>query len=281
MSEPGKTRTRLLRIHALRVTCLAVFAFFNSCAMGPSRSPYSADGVFVRHARIRVSPAHTKPLEALLAQCVATARSAQLPAASKWNCYRESPGRYWLLWYGDGIDGFHYPAASDSLRAFVQQIGRSVGGATRADIERRLSELDYVVEWTIVLRRKSEWCTADAVSLTSYPKARLMLRSVKRGQEVAFGRAVEARTEFLEEHGYSLPLEGFATVVGPARTEIQMLYAVDWSRFHASTSIGHFVRGLSESASAAYATRKQALMVTMDRAEFYDADYMTELSWSP
>jgi hypothetical protein len=250
------------------------------CAGCVARAPATADaaafeaqGVFVRHARVRFAPAHTQAFEALLARCVRGARAAGLPGESGWLCYRETPGRYWVLWFSGSADGFPYPAAPDALAAFVRQTSGAADAAA-------LARLDYELEWVLLLRQKLGWCTVPEMSTETHPKARLMERTIAPGAEGAFDRALTARTDFLRERGYPLPIEGFVTLAGAPGTAHQVLFPVDWASFHASTSIGTFVRVLDAEARAEYAARKRDLMVTMTRAEFYDADCLPELSYS-
>ena len=60
----------------------------------------------------------------------------------------------------------------------------------------------------------------------------------------------------------------------------QVVFPVDWSSFHDSDSFFAFVEGLDEAAREDYAARKAALMVTMAGAEYFDASFVPELSYS-
>lgn len=243
----------------------------------PATSVIEADGIFVRNLRLRLAPSHTQAFEELMRRCVQAAQAAGLPEEYEWLCYREPPGRYWLISFSETIDGFATP---ESLRAFALHLGREEGEAALDEISELLVGLDYETEWEIIFQQKSNWSTVEGMSTATHPKARIMDRTIRSGMEQAFEDALAARTSFLVEHGYELPIEGFVTRRGAPGRELQVVFPVDWSSFHEMNSFGEFIRSLDDSAQEEYAGLKRALMVTMDRAEYYDGDYAGELSYS-
>ena len=274
--------------HGVRFPCywkararLALAAFvlaLAGCASSPAAA-FEGDGVHVRHVRVRVAPSHTQAFEALVERCVQSARAAGLPRGYHWLFYREPPGRYWLLWFSESADGFAVPEEPDPLVGFARHVADAEGEAARAEIERRLSAIEYEVEWTVLMRQKATWGTVGEMSTSTHPKARMMLREVRSGAEEAFDGAVAARTALLQDHGYPLPVEGFAIVSGMPGHALQVVFPVDWPSFHATDSFGAFVRGLDEAAQEEYARRKGMLMETMASAEYYDGSVVRELSY--
>ena len=262
------------------LTTASVVLSAAACASTPA-APFDAGGVYVQHVRVRIVPSHTQAFEALVARCIEAAQAADLACEYTWLCYREPPGRYWLLWFSEERDAFAIPDAPDALVGLVRHVARAAGEDALADVDRRLAQLDYELEWNVVSRQKTGWSTVDSMSTATHPKARMMVRTIRPGAEAAFDRALTARTAFLRDHGYSLPVEGFAVIAGAPGTAIQVVFPVDWPSFHAADSFSAFVGGLDETAQRAYAQRKQALMVTMDRAEFYDGAVAPELCYTP
>ncbi len=238
---------------------------------------FEADGIFFRHLRLRLAPFHTQTFEKLMRRCVQAAQTADLPGEYEWLCYRESPGRYWLIFFSETIDGFATPGR---LRSFALNLSRAEGGSALDEISGLLVGLEYETEWEIIFQQKSSWSTVESMSTATHPKARIMDRTIRPGMEDAFEDALGARTAFLLEHGYELPIEGFVTRRGEPGHEWQVVFPVDWSSFHDTDSFGAFIRNLDESVQEEYAEVKRALMVTMDRAEYYDGDYVQELSYS-
>ena len=189
---------------------------------------FPAAGVFVRHVRLRVAPAQTKDFEALMERCVAAAQAAELGAEWEWLCYRESPGRYWLITFSGTADGFMVPASTQPLSAHARTVADQASPAARVEIDRLLAALEYEIEWTIVSRQKAAWSTVGSMTTSENPKARLMLRTVRPGQEAAFERALAKRVEFLIEHDYPLPVEGFVVLSGAPGTAMQVVFPTDW-----------------------------------------------------
>ena len=229
-----------------------------------------ADGPFIRHLRVRLAPSHTQGLEAVLKACVASAESAALDRAHDWLCYREAPGRYWLISFAERADAFATPA---TLAAFVEHVG---GTEARA----ALDELEHEVEWEVVAQRVRGWSTGLELSPGANPSARLIDRTVRPGMEGDFDGALTARTAFFASQAYPLPVEGFVARSGAAGRAWQVVFARDWPSFHATDSFFAFSKGLDEEGRAGYAERKAALMPTMARAEYYDASYAAELSYA-
>lgn len=258
---------------------LASLALATGCATTgapAAAASIEADGIYVSHLRLRLAPSHTQAFEALMKRCVAAAGAARLSEDHEWLCYREPPGRYWLLHFSATADGFAFP---ETLMGFADHVGRAEGEPARAAIMAMLAELEYETEWRLVFQQKSSWSSVESMSTTSHPKARMMDRTIRPGMEAAFDAALTARTAFFVEHAYPLPIEGFATRHGAEGRALQVVFPVDWSSFHATTSFFAFVKGLDEAARADYAARKAALMVTMASAEYYDANFVPELSY--
>lgn len=240
---------------------------------------FPAEGIFVRHLRLRLDPAHTQDFEALIARCRQVAEDAKLSAQHEWLCYRESPGRYWLLTYGESADSFAVPRGRDPLLSFAQHTATAAGKDSAAKIDALLEGLDYEIEWLVVFQQKLAWSSVEEMSTGDNPKARMMLRRIRKGMAADFDVALTARTAFLKEHGYPLPIEGFATVIGDPRIQFQVTFPVDWPSFYSRDSFKAFVEGLSEEARIDYAQRKAALMRCMDLAEYFDGDFLPELSY--
>ena len=82
-----------------------------------------------------------------------------------------------------------------------------------------LEAIEYESEAWMLTRQRTAWSTVDSMSTSANPKARVMLRTVRPGLEAAFDSALTARTRFLGERGYPLPIEGFVTIDRVAREE--------------------------------------------------------------
>ncbi|MFT4543140.1 MAG: hypothetical protein ACI841_001560 [Planctomycetota bacterium] len=272
-------RALLQPLFATLLIISAASACKSSASEGANASSFEADGVFVRHVRIRLAPSDTKPFEAVMARCAEVAHAAELDKSYDWLSYRETPGRYWLINFAGTRSSFRAPWSSDPLQSFVHFLGMIDGEDTAQELDRDLGALEYEIEWATLQRQKPSWCTVRSLDPEEYPKARMMVRTIRPGFEERFEQALTERTAFLDEHDYPLPIEGFVTLEGLPGTAMQVLFPLEWSSFHVSQSIGLFVKTLDEAARNDYATRKQALMETMGRAEFYDASYVSELSF--
>lgn len=246
----------------------------------PVPPSFKANGIFVRSLRLRLVPYHTQAFEALMRRCVAAAASAALPESHEWLCYRESPGRYWIITFSETRDGFACPP---SFAGFVASIAGAESEEARREATAMLDDLEYETEWWMLTRQKTEWSTVESMSTATHPMARAMVRTIRPGMAEEFDAALTARTAFLHEHGYPLPVEGFVTLdASPPELRhaaMQVVFPVDWPSFHASESFGAFVGSLDPVAQEVYAARKAALMRTMSRAEFYDGSYAPELRY--
>ena len=267
---------------AIAIMLIALFSGCQSYRAGSgmhsrAETTIDADGIFVRHLRLRLAPSHTQAFETIIRRCVQAAKAEGLPESYEWLCYRESPGRYWLLSFSKTIDGFATP---ESLRAFALFLGRVEGKVALDEISELMVGLEYETEWEIIFQQKSSWSTVEGMSTATHSKARIMDRTIRPGMEEAFENALAARTAFLVEHGYELPIEGFVIRRGAPGRALQVVFPVDWSSFHEMNSFGAFIRGLDESAQDEYAGLKRALMVAMSKAEYYDGDFLGELSYS-
>jgi len=237
-----------------------------------------AEGLFVRLLRIRTAPSHTTRFEALMERCVTAAARGDLEFPGAWLCYREPPGRYWVVTFAETRDGFGLPP---SLSGFLAGLGALATPDERREMSSLLDGLDHTTEWEVLMRQRKSWSTVPGIDTALHPKARLMQRSVRPGHEDAFTEALTARTAFLTEHDYPLPIEGFVTLEGDPTQAFQLVFPRDWVSFHGSESFSAFVKALPPAAQEDYAARKKALMETMSRAEFHDASIVAELSFQP
>lgn len=235
-----------------------------------------ADGVFVRHVRLRLAPADTKGFEAVMKRCVEIASAANLPDDHEWLCYRESPGRYWILTFSDSATGFATPRG---LPGFVEHIAAFGGDSCRRELRSMLADIEYETEWIVVLQQKASWSTVAEMTTATHPKARIVDRTIRPGMAAAFDEALAARTAFMATQGYPLPIEGFVVRSGAPGRAMQVLFPVDWSSFHAADSFYAFSLQLPPAAQEAYAAHKAALLPTMSRAEYHDASFVAELSY--
>lgn len=268
---------------------LLLFALLTAACASPPSGPahartadaasFPVEGLFARHLRLRLAPSHTQDFEALMERCVRAAQAAALPEAWDWLLYRESPGRYWIIAFAEEREGFALPRGPRPLWSFARGVADREGPAARAEVERRLAALEYVVEWDLLTRQKRAWSTVDSMSTTTHPEARLMLRTVRPGREVDFDRALTARTAFFREHGYPLPVEGFVILEGLPGHALQVVFPRDWPSFHAAESFWEFVQSRPEAERTDYLARKAALMETMASAEYHDASFLPEASY--
>jgi len=128
-----------LGIAALLLSSLVSAIGYATPGARPSQA-LEADGIYVRHLRIKVEPEHTPALEVMMKRLVEVARSANLPASYDWLCYREQPDRYWLLVFGDSASGFVIPP---TLAGFVSHVSAAGGDAVRTEVEAMLMRLEY------------------------------------------------------------------------------------------------------------------------------------------
>jgi len=252
-----------------------------ACAAAPhaATESFEASGVHVRHVRLRVAPAQTQDFEALVERCVESAATAGLPDEYDWLCYRESPGRYWLITFSGERDGFAIPTSEHPLRTFARHVADQEGPSARAEIDERLAALEYELEWSMLTRQRLEWSTVEEMSTATHPAARIMLRTVRPGLEADFERALAERTAFLKDHGYPLPVEGFVILSGAPGAAMQVVFPRDWPSFHARESFWEFVQRLPEPEREEYMRCKADLMRTMLSAEYYDAEYLEPASY--
>ena len=252
-------------------------ALVSSCATTRARaSTFEAEGIYGRHLRLRVTPAQTRNFEAIMKRCVAVASAADLGEEYAWLCYREPPGRYWVLMFSATPDGFATPGA---LLGFVKHIDEIGDEADRGELVAMLDELEYEIEWEVVFQRKASWSSTRELNESSNPKARIIDRSIRPGMEDAFDDALARRTTFFVEHGYPLPVEGFVVRSGAPGRAFQVVFPVDWPSFHRTDSFFAFSKGLDQTRRDLYAAHKAALMPTMSSAEYHDGDFVSELSY--
>ena len=260
------------------IVCLG-WLLLGACTSAGLRSAAAelpADGAWVRHLRLRIAPAETKAFEALMQASVGAAQEARLARAHDWYCYRESPGRYWLVSFAPTAQDFALPTSRRPLLSLLEGLEQATGAEGLA---KTAKGLEYHLEWTLLMQQKRSWATGQDMDPDTHPKARMLLRSIRPGQEQAFDQAVARRTEFLREQDYPLPVEGFVVRDGAAGAALQLVFARDWSSFHAADSFKAFLASLDEDDSQEYQRRKAELMPTMSSAEFYDADFLPEASF--
>jgi hypothetical protein len=259
---------------------LLALSLLAACAGIPTADLHAveAQGVFVRHARIRVAPPQTKDFEALIGRCTEAVAEADLEHHYRWLCYREPPGRYWLIWFSHTADGFSYADEPDVLSGFLRGLSAAVGDHALVGVEEQLARIDHEIEWNVLHRQKQGWSTVDDLNEETHPIARMIVRTVVPGAEEAFDRALTARTDFLREQVYPMPVEGFVTLDGAAGTALQVSFGVDWPSFHARDSFGAWAESLDEETRAEYARLKAALLATMSRAEYYHGKAVPELT---
>ena len=266
-----------------------LFAPLAGCGSLPSpRAPLATDaagieaeGPFVRHVRLRVAPAETKTFEAILGDAAELAERAGLGPAYDWLCYRESPGRYWVVTMADERADFPVPASDRPVRSLLGAVERA--GGKSEGLPERFEAIEHELEWSLLTRQKAVWSTVDSMSTATHPKARIMWRTVRGGRATEFDRALAARTAFLAERGYPLPIEGFVVLEGLPRevargAAMQVVFPRDWASFHASESFWEFVQALPAAGREAYLERKAALMSSMAGAEYFDGDFLPEAS---
>ena len=60
-------------------------------------------------------------------------------------CYREPPGRYWLIMFSGERDGFALPDSRHPLLNFARHVADLEGAGARAEINDRLASLEYEI----------------------------------------------------------------------------------------------------------------------------------------
>jgi len=267
--------TRTLRIEVVGLL-FAIFTSATECVMASERA-FEAEGVYVRHLRIRVPPAEDPEFETLMKRLAKAAAEADLPEEYDWLCYREPPDKYWLLFFSESPTGFAVPS---TLSRIADQIGRAGGGAAHAEIMAIVAGLDFVLEWEILGQQKASWSTVREMSTSNHPKARIVERSVRSHARGSFDAALSNWTSFLVQVQYPLPVEGFVLHSGSTNAAWQVVFPVDWTSFHGEGSVSAFVAGLDPTARARFAELEGALMRTVSSAEHYDGDFLQVLSYS-
>jgi len=256
---------------------LAVVA---GCASAPDAASdgLAADGPFVHHVRIRVVPYQTKAFEVLLADCARAARSVTTSDRDEWFFYREPPGRYWLLGFGAESGSLPLLSADDPVAALVDRVAERAPAAVSRVLRAQHAELEYVVEWSLLLQRRGDWCGGPEMEPEAWPCARLMVRTVREGRAAEFDQALTARTRFFVDAGFPLPLEGFVVRDGVGADAgiltAQAAFARSWEGYHSRDHFPLWRAAQPPAVQARYDARKQALMVTMARAEFFDGTFL-------
>lgn len=273
---PSPTTTARLARRLVPLLLVALGAGCVTRGATADADSFEAGGVFVRHLRVRLAPHDTLAFEAWLERCVAVATRSGLSGDSEWLCYREPPGRYWILAFAETADGF---AAPPGLAGFVDHVASAAGDATRRELTDELRRLEHEVEHELVCRQRTDWGTVDEMYTATHPEARMILRTIRPGMEAEFAAALTARTAFLRAHGYPLPVEGFVILGGAPGQALQVVFPRDWSSFHDSESFYAFSRTKDEAMQAEYAVHKAALLETMARAEYLDGSFAAELSF--
>ena len=273
------------RLVTAAIVLYAALSGLYGCAEMPPSSPVgasnvgggAAEGVFVRRMRIRVTPFQIEKFEALIHRCVRAAEAAGLTEEYDWLVYREPPARYWLIVFGETVDGF---AAPDSFASFARHVARAEGPDALDEINVMLTSVEVEIEEKIVNRQYAAWSTVGGMTTATHPKARVVEYTIRRGAGEAFSRALAARTVFLKDHGYVLPIEGFVVLRGASWRATQVVFPVNWSDFHRSNSVDAFVAGLSAPAATEFRELDRALNETISKIEHYDGDFASELSYS-
>lgn len=236
-----------------------------------------ADGVFVRYTRLRVAPPDVSAFEALMKRCVAAAHQAKLGGAYDWLCYREPPCRYWLIFFSETLDGFATPHAFES---FARDVGQAESAEALQEVADLLARVGYETEWQFTHQQHAAWSTVQDMHTSTHPKARATYYTVVMGREEAFTEALAARTAFLLEHNYTLPVEGFISRQSASDQPLQVVFPVSWERYHRTDSVKSFIQRLNATARVEFQRLDQAVANVSQRIEHYDADFAKELSYS-
>lgn len=118
------------------------------------------------------------------------------------------------------------------------------------------------------------------MTTSTHPKARITSYSILPTATSAFDRALTARTRFLADHDYGLPIEGFVIKRGVTHQARQVVFPVSWDAYHATDSVEAFVERLDQVAHSELQRLNQALTETVQNIERYDGDFVRDLSYS-
>lgn len=158
--------------------------------------------------------------------------------------------------------------------------GSSRGGSdtkATAGATRLLADLTYQTEWISIARQYLGWSTVESMSSSTHPMARIVDFSIKPGMEKAFSLAMAARTRFLIEHEYPLPIESFALAEEAPSRAWMVLFAPTWKTLHGSDSIDDFAAGLDPQATKELTALDAGLAETVSAIDFYDASFAANL----
>ena len=242
-----------------------------------NRTSPAADGIYVSHLRLHVTPSDVEEYEALMRRCTAAAHSAELPESHEWLCYRATPCRYDIIRFSDTIDGFATP---HDFRAFIRAIARAASLVALEDINQRLAVIEFQIEWQFLSQQYSAWSTVESITTATHPKARVTEYTVKDKAMARFNRALSARTDFLRKTGYALPIEGFVVLSQPPARAWQVVFPVSWEQYHRSDSLRAFTNRLSPTDQRELQRLDRSLAKTVSSVEQYDVDHAPELRYS-
>jgi hypothetical protein len=235
-----------------------------------SATSFEATGVYVRHLRFKVAPSQRHTFETMMRRLVEAATTRKLPEQYDWLCYRESLDRYWLVIFREESKGFSTPP---TLSGFVNNIGNAGGKAARREIRAMLSSLQYETDWEIVFQQKQDWSTVTNMSTETRPKAQMVQYVIQPRHERQFDIALRERTQFLVNHSYPLPVEGFVLRSGAEGYALQVVFAVDWNSYKEVDSFSAFVAGLDEKSQHIFAQHEVALKASVARVAHYNGDF--------
>lgn len=263
---------------ALRIGMLGLHLACLASAFGCVSSPQpvlEAEGVYVRHLRVRVPPPQSQAFEAMMTRLVEAATRAGLPEEYDWLCNREPPDRYWLLFFSDSATGFATPS---TLRGMVDRVGPTESRTAHAEIMEMFAGIKFETDWEILIRQKESWSTVREMSTSTHPKARIIARSIRAEKLQAFDADLSEMTAFLQANHYPLPVEGFVLHSGDTEAAWQVVFPVDWVSSSA-TEFSAFVSELEPAAQSRYADLEEALRATVSGSRRYDAEFARELSY--
>lgn len=269
------------------ILTIATALLFAHLGCASNRSRYDPDspadfidakGIFVRNTRLRVPPSDADKFEALMLRCVKAAQNTELPEQFRWLCYREAPRHYWIIVFSDTMNGFATP---DAFASFARRIANEEGGDAIQDINERLADFSLETEAQVITQQYAAWSTVGGMSTATHPKAHISSYKIMPNASEAFARALTARTKFLADHNYGLPIEGFVIQRGATRQARQIVFPVSWDAYHARDSIEAFVGRLDQASRSEFQRLDQALADFVQGIERFEADFVKELSYSP